>query len=498
MRGLAVAVLVSIALMAGCTSSSEPESGLSSVSAGAPRDPSSARVVEVRAYGQTLVSQVYPIVSVDDRAVLTVDYSVPEDSESSSSLSVGDLMKDSPYSGTSGVRLVDLKGSRVWEVGSVGDSWFRTTTLDPLTVSPGQSKTSQTFLGPVDADSVDVMLPLVGLVPDVPVVEGDATTPDVASLDITDPFVLPAPYTLEVYVETFDGRASARQAGDQQTVTLASDVLFASDDSTLSAEASARVDATAGQIAEVATGGEVRVVGHTDDVDTDEYNFALSTRRAQSVADRLSVTLGSSFTFVVEGKGKTEPAVDGTDAAARAANRRVEIGFSATEAVQLAPEGQTVPESTGPTVSGHGQVEYTLESDVLGPATMRVAVPSVLRRDGYLVGTVEITLVAGVAQDYILGDYPDGHHKQDYRWTSEYRGAWDVTLLGPSGRVYPVQYRSDPGSPEVTILADRFSRSPEPGESFTYTVICPDTGQDKVVIDVRNRFRITDIPVEER
>ncbi|MCL2423821.1 MAG: hypothetical protein FWD11_08040, partial [Micrococcales bacterium] len=135
--------------------------------------------------------------------------------------------------------------------------------MDSLSVSPGQSKTAQTFFGTVDADSVSVMLPVVGLVSDVPVVSGDATTPDVAAIGITDPVVLPDPYTLETYVETFDGGASARQSGDAQTVTLASDVLFASDDATLSPDAGTRVDATARQIAEVATGGEVRIVGHT-------------------------------------------------------------------------------------------------------------------------------------------------------------------------------------------------------------------------------------------
>jgi outer membrane protein OmpA-like peptidoglycan-associated protein len=441
------------------------------------------------------VVQVHPVVSVDDRAVLTVDYSVPEDSESSTSLSVGWFMTGWGVDlGTTAVRLVDLEGGRVWAVGS-GSLW-RTTTNDLVSVGPGQSKTSQTFFGPVDADSVDVMLPLVGLVPDVPVIKGDATTPDVASLGIDGPFEFPDPYPLEAFIEAFDGEASVRQKGDQQTVTLASDVLFASDDSTLSAEAIARVDATAQQIAEVAAGGEVRVVGHTDDVDTDEYNLALSDRRAQSVAERLSVTLGSSFTFVVEGKGKREPAVEGTSAAARAANRRVEIGFAATEVVQLTSGGQTVPEPTGPTVSGHGKVEYTLENNTLGPTTVRVAALSVLRYDGYLIGSMEVTVVAGKNLDYLLGDFE--LTEQNYGNTY-LNGAWDVALLGPSGRVYPVQYRPDPGSTTVSILADQYRWIPiKPGESFTYTVVWPDTGQDKVSVDVRNRFRITDIPVEEK
>ncbi len=486
MRGVAVAVLVSVALVAGCSGSSDPDP------TGTDQGTSGVRTVEAQVSGQTLVARVHPVVSVDDRAVLTVDYSVPEDSEESTSLAVGHVMLDDGIGlGTSAVRLVDLKGGRVWEVGS--GPLDKTTTKDLLNVSPGDSRTSQTFFGPVDADSVGVMLPLVGLVTDVPVVKGDASTPDVASLGIDGPFEFPAPYPLESFVQAFDGDASVRQEGDEQTVTLASDVLFASDDDTLSAEADARVDATAQQVAEVASGGEVRVVGHTDDVDTDEYNLALSNRRAQAVADRLSVTLGPSYTFVVEGRGEAEPAVEGTDAVARAANRRVEIGFSATEAMQLTPHEQTVPEPTGPTTSGHSTVEYTLEG-----TRLKAAVPSAVRHDGYLVGTVKVSIVAGGDPDFMLGDYSD-HHEQDYMAPSWVDGAWDVTLVGPSGRAYPVQYRSPPDSATVVVLADRFRWVPvKEGESFTYTVVWPDSGQDTVDIDVRNRFRITDVPVEAR
>lgn len=73
------------------------------------------------------------------------------------------------------------------------------------------------------------------------------------------------------------------------------------------------------------------VIGHTDDVPS-RYpggNWGLSRDRARHVADRLAA-LGAdpSWLAVIDGRADTEPAVPGTDPAARAANRRVEITFN--------------------------------------------------------------------------------------------------------------------------------------------------------------------------
>ncbi|MCL2850064.1 MAG: OmpA family protein, partial [Micrococcales bacterium] len=438
------------------------------------------------------------VVSLDDQAVLTIDCSVPEGSGSTSAVFLGMALRwgRTIEPSASAVRLVDLPGGRVWDAGR--GATRSTSTYDLGWLHPGESIAMQTFFGPVDVDHVDVLLPFFGLVPDVPVVKGDASTPDVTSLGHKGPFELPGPQLLERYVLAYDGDTSVQQSGDDQMVTLASDVLFATDDFSLSPEALGRVDSIAGQIAAVASGGQVQVVGHTDDVASDEYNLELSKKRARSVADRMAPTLGAAFTFVVDGKGKREPAVSGTDPAARAANRRVEISFSASEALELAPQTQPVPPPTGPTAVGHNTVEFVHS---LPPApqsvTVTVAVTSVVRRHGYLIGTLEITLVDGRDMVYILGEY---YQEQRYAHYAQVHGAWDVALLGPAGRVHPVQYPyagSRDRFPRIDILADRFrwNRIDVPG-SFTYTVVWPDTGQDKVSVDVRNRFRITDIPVE--
>jgi outer membrane protein OmpA-like peptidoglycan-associated protein len=71
----------------------------------------------------------------------------------------------------------------------------------------------------------------------------------------------------------------------------------------------------------------VSVNGHTDDVGTDAYNQKLSERRAQAVRDYLVKAGLSADILSVEGHGKSRPLVAGTTEAARAKNRRVELGI---------------------------------------------------------------------------------------------------------------------------------------------------------------------------
>jgi outer membrane protein OmpA-like peptidoglycan-associated protein len=71
----------------------------------------------------------------------------------------------------------------------------------------------------------------------------------------------------------------------------------------------------------------VSVNGHTDDVGTDEYNQKLSERRAQAVRDYLVKAGLPPEILSVTGHGKKQPLVPGTSEAARAKNRRVELGI---------------------------------------------------------------------------------------------------------------------------------------------------------------------------
>jgi len=75
----------------------------------------------------------------------------------------------------------------------------------------------------------------------------------------------------------------------------------------------------------------VSVNGHTDDVGSDEYNQKLSERRAESVRDYLVKAGLSPEILSVTGHGKSLPLVRGTTEAARARNRRVELGIVNTQ-----------------------------------------------------------------------------------------------------------------------------------------------------------------------
>jgi outer membrane protein OmpA-like peptidoglycan-associated protein len=84
----------------------------------------------------------------------------------------------------------------------------------------------------------------------------------------------------------------------------------------------------------------VSVNGHTDDVGTEEYNQKLSERRAQAVRDYLVKAGLSPDILSVTGHGKKRPLVPGTSEAARAKNRRVELGIVNTR-IQYGRPGVT-------------------------------------------------------------------------------------------------------------------------------------------------------------
>lgn len=75
----------------------------------------------------------------------------------------------------------------------------------------------------------------------------------------------------------------------------------------------------------------INVYGHTDSKGSDEYNLALSERRANSVISYL-VSKGVARTRLnAMGVGEKDPIADNTTDAGRAKNRRVEFAITANE-----------------------------------------------------------------------------------------------------------------------------------------------------------------------
>ena len=70
---------------------------------------------------------------------------------------------------------------------------------------------------------------------------------------------------------------------------------------------------------------QIVVIGHTDNVGSDQYNLDLSLRRANSVADYLIMRGVATSRMGTEGRGEMEPIANNDIVTGRAQNRRVEI-----------------------------------------------------------------------------------------------------------------------------------------------------------------------------
>lgn len=112
-------------------------------------------------------------------------------------------------------------------------------------------------------------------------------------------------------------KSGAARSGDA-TCTLAT-VYFGYDAASVQASERDRIEANVACI-EKTKGKNVYLVGHTDSSGTEEYNIALSERRAQAVADFMSRLGTDPARMQVVPKGETEPTGLGDDR-----DRRVEF-----------------------------------------------------------------------------------------------------------------------------------------------------------------------------
>jgi outer membrane protein OmpA-like peptidoglycan-associated protein len=69
----------------------------------------------------------------------------------------------------------------------------------------------------------------------------------------------------------------------------------------------------------------IEVAGHTDSTGSEQYNQALSQRRAQSVASYLSTHGISGQRLMTVGAGESHPVASNDTEQGRSANRRVEL-----------------------------------------------------------------------------------------------------------------------------------------------------------------------------
>jgi len=107
-------------------------------------------------------------------------------------------------------------------------------------------------------------------------------------------------------------------------VNLSGDALFATDHATLAPTARESLDRLLSERAD-RTYSQVTITGFTDTVGSDDYNLALSKRRAESVAAYLKAHGLKADTLTVTGRGKADPVASNATPEGRTSNRRVEI-----------------------------------------------------------------------------------------------------------------------------------------------------------------------------
>ena len=392
------------------------------------------------------------------------------------------------------MRLLDLSTNRVW-VATTGVENKVKDNYNKLALKPDESTSCFVLFGPVDAKQVTVFVPQAGFVT-VDVVDKDAPTAsgvDLAGMDKAFDSVatigysrdkakpheaLEAPVTIERFARALDNSTSTLADNQKVTITLASDVTFASDSADLTPQADAQLQTVAGKLSQYPDGGTLTIVGHTDDIQDDAYNQTLSEKRANAVKTRLDqLTKLDKWKTSVSGKGESEPKIKDTTDQARAANRRVEI--------TLTPTGGSKEQDTTTLVH-------------------------VTRNGGYLLGQVQTTTRA--TKDSIHNFDQWLEDKEMYHLNSRGEDASagitefaadGLTLLAGNERIYPADYLDAEFKAHVPLTELGLIPSIKAG-TITVCVVWPDPGGDTVTLDHAAprkeisdyAYRLTDIPIK--
>ncbi|WP_238994182.1 OmpA family protein [Actinomyces sp. 565] len=374
-------------------------------------------------------------------------------------------------------------------------------------IEPGASAELFPVFGalPDGVESVELLLPTMGMALNVPVVAAGAAgfdvTAAIADAQI-DESIHSGPFELNSLVVAADRSSDTEKDDASTTVNVSGDVLFATDSADLSDAADAVLASVVEQLELHPSGGELAVTGHTDDVSTDAHNQDLSEQRAKAVSDRLGeLTDLSAWETSVSGKGESEPRVANDSDENRQLNRRVEIVLTPADPDEGAAAGATstggsgdMPDPKGP--AGRGPDGVDIEIDGV-PA--RISLASVTRHEGYLIGTVTIASKQELSVPPFLMEIP--HDLLFIRMWSSYATSGCTLLKGDSRHLVVDFMNSDEDS---VVLAGYISGTMKADDVRSLPVVWPDTGEDTVIMDMIGEddafgqhlaVRLTDIPV---
>ena len=525
---------VGLPLLAGCKLPWQSKRQASSTSAsaggaaGAPAAPQGWQQLDGHIAGHHIIVNVSPIIRKDEStSILALELfrasddknrteNKPTSSTPDNKFTIVDYWGSranlQPGNGVSAVRIMDLQTGRVWN--SINGS-----KADPG-IAPGEKITYYVAFGKIDSEQVTVFVPMAGFVTVSVLEAGSAQQAKIdlsaaqTELDTLPNTTLAASAPIERYTRSLDDSTSTHTGGKDITVTLASDVTFASDSADLASGAEAQLKTVASQLKQHPDGGTLTIVGHTDDVQDDAYNQTLSEKRANAVKTRLEqLTKLDKWQTSVSGKGESEPRINDTTDEARAVNRRVEItltptGGTTTKNTTPAPNSGKLPENKGPVAKGS---EGVTVKHVSGNSQLTITIDHVTRSGGYLFGQLHTTLSVkkGSAPDR-LEDWLNDKEAPFSNSRSE-KGSRDavafaatgLTLLAAGERIYPADYRDAGFKPHLPLTELQLTPPIKAGTT-TICVIWPDPGGDTVTLDHAATgkevadlgYRLTDIPVK--
>ena len=461
----------------------------------------------------------------DDASIDAVKASSYKD-DSGNKLSISNYLGAGPFrpgTGASLVKLLDTASGRVWSAVD-GSGLF-------LELAPGEDMTSYLSFGKVDTDTVTVMVPMAGFTT-VSVLDADDAKKAKIDLSIAQAAIkqsshavpeLADPVAIERYTRALDDSTSTHAGGKDITVTLASDVTFASDSADLAPGAEAQLKTVAGQLGQHPDGGTLTIVGHTDDIQDDAYNQTLSEKRANAVKTRLAqLTKLDKWKTSVSGKGESQPKIKDTTDQARAANRRVEITLTPTggttpkgsstatpsSSTAPSPSSGKLPDPQGPVAKGAEGVTLTPKSgDTSGEVT--ITLDQVTRSGGYLLGTITCTVKDGStgAQLHPLLQDPQtalsNQRDEDGSAFVTQFASDGLTLLSNGERVFPADYVDAYNKQHLPLTELHLYDHLKTGTT-TVCVVWPDPGGDTITLDHAKdkysipdtAYRLTDIPIK--
>ena len=556
---------VGLPLLAGCKAPWQSKGQAGSTSASASADKSSGTAVpaasgapqgwqqlDAHVMGHHLGIQVSPLVRRDDKTTVLAlkltrakdDPAVKDIADSTSDSSSNTLEASRPLSrpgrlrtsdwGANGVRLLDLPTNRAWLATASVENKVKDN-YNKLSLKPGESTSCFVLFGAVDAKQVTVFVPQAGFVTVNVLDKGAAAASGIDFKAIDKAFdsvanpnyeakpdqALAAPVPIERYTKALDDSTSTHTGSKDITVTLASDVTFASDSAELTSAADAQLQTVAGQLAQYPDGGTLTIVGHTDDVQDDAYNQTLSEKRANAVKTRLEqLTKLDKWQTSVSGKGESEPKINDTSDEARAVNRRVEITLTPTGGTTTKntttptngssatpnPTSSKLPDPKGPVAKGADGV--TVKHD--NGAELTITIDHVTRSGGYVLGQLHTTIstttdTAPDLKQWLTDKEVVFSNSRSEDGSSEptEHAADGLTLLAGGERIYPADYRDAGFKTHVPLTELQLTPHIKAGTT-TVCVVWPDPGGDTITLDhaaptkhiTDLAFRLTDIPIK--